>query len=145
MVMVPLQTYLKESGDSEEAVRARMKSGEWIEGEHYTRPRGFRTPWVNVAIVDTKPELPRSPLLSLPDDSEPTDLYRHFDQAGKLLYVGISISAVGRLAAHAQRSRWTHLVARVEITKYPSRKAALIAEEVAIRDERPEFNIRVRG
>lgn len=67
-------------------------------------------------------------------------LYRHFDEAGKLLYVGISVHAVSRLANHKQVSPWIWSVARVEIQTFPTRQEAEAAEREAIRDERPLFN-----
>lgn len=72
-----------------------------------------------------------------------TALYRHFDASGRLLYVGISLSAVQRLAQHAS-SDWSADIRRVDVEVYPTRDAALAAEAVAIRDERPEHNRRPR-
>ena len=34
------------------------------------------------------------------------ELYRHFDRLGELLYVGISISTMRRLAQHKTQSAW---------------------------------------
>ena len=42
--------------------------------------------------------------------SEPTDLYRHWDAEGRLLYIGISRSAVERLAGHRNNSHWYPLI-----------------------------------
>lgn len=68
-------------------------------------------------------------------------LYRHFDAAGQLLYVGVSISALTRLAAHKQRAHWFWRIAKVEVTNWKTREASLAAERRAIHDERPLFNI----
>jgi hypothetical protein len=73
-------------------------------------------------------------------ETKPTALYRHFDSDGRLLYVGISLSAIIRLAEH-RASPWFDDIARVEIERHPTRKAALAAERKAIRDERPLHNI----
>lgn len=70
-----------------------------------------------------------------------THLYRHFDDAGKLLYVGISLNAAARLSQHMRAARWKGRIARVEIETHPSRTAALRAEAEAIVAERPPFNI----
>jgi hypothetical protein len=70
-----------------------------------------------------------------------TQLYRHFDANGCLLYVGISLNTVKRLAEHRQDSRWFNQIARVEIEHFPSRKQAMMAEQVAILTEGPLHNI----
>lgn len=68
-------------------------------------------------------------------------LYRHFDAAGELLYVGISLSAISRLGQHAAVSPWFKDITNVTIETLPSREEALAAERVAIKTERPKFNI----
>jgi predicted DNA-binding transcriptional regulator AlpA len=67
-------------------------------------------------------------------------LYRHFDEAGALLYVGISLSALNRLMAHMDDSAWYWSIAKVTIEVHPTREAAEAAERQAIRNERPLFN-----
>lgn len=42
------------------------------------------------------------------------DLYRFFDDAGRLLYIGISVSAISRAGKHRQEKNWWHDVARME-------------------------------
>lgn len=69
-----------------------------------------------------------------------TALYRHFNAAGELLYVGISLSAVQRLSQHKQTAAWFAQIARVDIEWHPSRQAAEEAEKAAIRKENPRFN-----
>lgn len=73
--------------------------------------------------------------------SAQTALYRHFDAAGTLLYVGISHSAVQRLQQHMNGSRWARDIASVQIAQYDSREAALAAERLAIINERPLWNV----
>jgi hypothetical protein len=68
-------------------------------------------------------------------------LYRHFDAAGELLYVGISLSAMSRLGQHAAVSPWAKDITTVKIETLPSREEALAAERVAIKTEHPKFNI----
>lgn len=68
-------------------------------------------------------------------------LYRHFDAEGRLLYVGVSLSALGRLAEHRQNADWFWQIARVEITAYASRRTVLKAERIAIQREKPLHNI----
>lgn len=68
-------------------------------------------------------------------------LYRHYDAFGRLLYVGISLSAVERLARHRVESHWVSHIARIEITAYGSRNDAVLAERRAIMRESPAHNI----
>lgn len=70
-----------------------------------------------------------------------TALYRHFDAAGALLYVGISLSAVQRLAQHKQTAAWFDGIARVEVQWLASREEALTAEAIAIAKEGPLWNV----
>lgn len=74
-----------------------------------------------------------------------TALYRHFDTAGALLYVGISLSAVQRLAQHRHTAHWFDRIARIEIEWHDSREEALAAEIVAITREAPECNVQHAG
>lgn len=69
-----------------------------------------------------------------------TALYRHFSEAGLLLYVGISEDEPRRREQHRRASPWFHLVARTTVDPFPSKEDALEAERAAIRDERPKFN-----
>lgn len=71
---------------------------------------------------------------------QPTHLYRYFDDAGNLLYVGVSASAIRRLLEHAANKVWACLVSRVDVQTLPTREAALAAERKAITDEKPRFN-----
>lgn len=70
-----------------------------------------------------------------------TALYRHFDAVGALLYVGISLSAVQRLAQHRQTAHWFDRIARIEIEWHDSREEALAAEISAISCEKPPCNV----
>lgn len=73
--------------------------------------------------------------------SGPTSLYRHYDAAGCLLYIGISLSAFTRFAQHKHGSVWSANVTRMEIEHYASREAALRAERRAIQVEQPVWNV----
>lgn len=70
-----------------------------------------------------------------------TALYRHFDAANELLYVGISLSVAHRLSQHMRGSRWSGQIARVTVEHFATRDDALQAEERAIKVERPRFNV----
>lgn len=78
-----------------------------------------------------------------PQNAKPqrTALYRHFDSAGRLLYVGISLSAINRLWQHERHSNWFAAVAMVRIEWLESRELALQAERLAVIKERPAHNI----
>ena len=69
----------------------------------------------------------------------PTELYRHFDPNGALLYVGISLSAIERLRQHRATSDWFDQIARVDIEMFPSRKEAVAAERHAVKTEGPKI------
>lgn len=69
-----------------------------------------------------------------------TALYRHFDAAGQLLYIGISIRPFTRASEHRQRSDWFMTVARIEIEWFDTRADAEQAEWAAIKAERPPHN-----
>jgi hypothetical protein len=69
-----------------------------------------------------------------------TDLYRHFDKSGVLLYVGISKSALKRLMNHKESSTWASQIATVTIERFETRKLAEKAELLAIANEQPVHN-----
>lgn len=69
-----------------------------------------------------------------------TELYRHFDEWGRLLYVGVSTSSVVRLWKHMEECSWHDLIATVTIERYLTRGEALVAERLAVREESPYFN-----
>jgi len=73
-----------------------------------------------------------------------TDLYRHFDSQGALLYVGVSKSALVRLGQHKEHAHWFDRITQVTIEKHPSRAAALEAERIAIHVENPLCNVQRR-
>lgn len=77
----------------------------------------------------------------------PTELYRHFDKSGTLLYVGISLSTVHRLKEHRGGSGWYRKVVTITIERFPTRKAALAAERKAVQTEHPLHNVtgKLRG
>jgi predicted DNA-binding transcriptional regulator AlpA len=100
------------------------------------KPAAERTPApLNETFIRKKPK-------SVPLGPHVHHLYRHFDSDGKLLYVGISLSFIARLSEHAVRSGWFWKIARVEVTGYATEADALVAERIAIHQERPLHNIR---
>lgn len=71
----------------------------------------------------------------------PTALYRHWDQEGKLLYVGVSLSPTYRLSQHKDASPWFGRIANITVEWFETRLVALEAERLAIKAEAPEFNV----
>lgn len=75
-----------------------------------------------------------------------TSLYRLFDAAGTLLYVGIANNPVGRWYAHSSSSdgrNWWPDVATLTIEWFATRAEAVAAESVAMHDEHPRYNIAI--
>lgn len=70
-----------------------------------------------------------------------TALYRHYDSAGSLLYVGISVNALVRLSQHKNKSPWARLISTITIENFDTRQQAQDAEKLAIQVERPIANI----
>lgn len=79
---------------------------------------------------------PRAPIARLR-----TELYRHYDDTGALLYVGVSLNTVARLAQHMQGSAWADKITTIHIERFDTRAEAIEAELRAIRSERPLHNI----
>ena len=73
-----------------------------------------------------------------------TYLYRHFGEGGVLLYVGISLSAVARLARHYDGSHWSSQIRSVTIEAFPDRPSAMRGERAAVVAESPLHNIKLR-
>lgn len=73
--------------------------------------------------------------------SKKTALYRHFDDEGRLLYVGISLDPLKRTAQHMQQAYWADRIRGISIEWLPTRGMAIDAEERAIAEEEPAYNI----
>ena len=71
----------------------------------------------------------------------PTVVYRIFNSADVLLYVGCTDNLKRRMDHHAKRQRWWDEVSRIETEWHPSRTEAECAEDQAIAEERPLYNI----
>ncbi len=68
-------------------------------------------------------------------------LYRFYDHAGELLYIGITKDPSTRWARHSEDKKWWHEVQRIAIQTMPDRESALKAEREAIKAEKPRYNI----
>lgn len=75
------------------------------------------------------------------EGSRYTALYRHYNKDGRLLYVGVSVRVLMRLAEHRMGCAWYRQIAKIEIEWFNSRDEAMAAEAKAIREERPLHNI----
>lgn len=67
-------------------------------------------------------------------------LYRHFDDANNLLYVGVSAAPYNRIGEHMHSSHWAERVCTVTLEWHQSRADAVKAEADAIKNEKPLFN-----
>jgi predicted GIY-YIG superfamily endonuclease len=77
----------------------------------------------------------------MPAPSERTALYRLYDAAGHLLYIGITTDQKTRFASHATYKSWWKQVARDDVTWLQGTwQEALATEAAAIRVEKPKFN-----
>ena len=70
-----------------------------------------------------------------------TALYRHYDEQGRLLYVGISKDPENRGRSHARNSVWGDLAVSFTGVWFDTWEEARKAEVTAIRIENPIFNI----
>jgi prevent-host-death family protein len=73
-------------------------------------------------------------------DDHRTALYRLYDEADALLYIGISHQPEVRFDQHAMAKEWWPQVARREVQWFDDRPSAAAAEAAAIRAEDPEHN-----
>lgn len=70
----------------------------------------------------------------------PTKVYRLYNEAGDLLYVGVTVGTNLRFQQHQQWAWWVE-VDDWTTTLYPSRRKALAAEREAIETELPRYNL----
>lgn len=73
---------------------------------------------------------------------QPFCVYRHWDKDGRLLYVGCTNNPHRRWNEHRTDSlQWVFEVVASQVTWYPTRDLALVAEWVAIDTEDPAHNV----
>lgn len=70
----------------------------------------------------------------------PTHVYRLYDQADRLLYVGVTLNLESRIASHISGMPWGGDIHRIEVKEYPNRVLAEAAERAAIDSESPIHN-----
>lgn len=69
-----------------------------------------------------------------------TSVYRYYDRAGMLIYVGITRQGMGRNRQHNQNAEWWQHVTSQEVEHYSTRAEAAAREKALIRRFRPPFN-----
>jgi predicted GIY-YIG superfamily endonuclease len=74
-------------------------------------------------------------------DPRPHVLYRMYDAARRLLYVGITMNVPARMADHRGEKPWWSEISTIELQHFTTRKEVELAEKKAIRTERPAFNV----
>lgn len=75
----------------------------------------------------------------------PHFVYRAFDVADRLLYVGCTLDFDRRKREHLQRTSWAPIAVRWEVERFETQEPALKAEQVAIETERPQHNAMYNG
>lgn len=75
------------------------------------------------------------------DDTRRTALYRLRDDAGQLLYIGISEDPLRRWPEHAKGKAWWPKVVDLSLEWFGSRTEAFAMEAAAIRSEQPLHNV----
>jgi DNA-directed RNA polymerase subunit RPC12/RpoP/predicted GIY-YIG superfamily endonuclease len=70
----------------------------------------------------------------------PTSLYRLFNKAGELLYIGIAGNVGRRMGEHSEKPWWLE-VASITVEHHPRRILAELAEREAIKAEHPRYNV----
>ncbi len=72
--------------------------------------------------------------------NQPHALYRFYDAAGSLLYIGLTVDPGTRWKTHRREKPWWLDVANISIEHFPDRASVERAERVAIQTERPRYN-----
>lgn len=133
-------------GYSVKAIRRKIGDGKWIEGREWDRggpggeiriSLGGFARWAESGYAEDERQ---DQATEGEEDAVETALYRHFDAAGVLLYVGISVNPFARTSEHVCAAPWARQVVSITVEWHLSRRAALAAELAAIRSERPQFN-----
>lgn len=71
---------------------------------------------------------------------DPTSVYRYYDAADMLIYVGITRQGMGRNVQHNGKAEWWPYVTRQEVEHCATRGEAMAREKELIRCFRPPFN-----
>lgn len=83
----------------------------------------------------------RFPRHHAPFDREmPSTLYKMFDDAGRLVYVGITSQDFTRIREHARLRSWWGSITRIELEHHASFLAASERERELVKSEHPLYN-----
>lgn len=74
------------------------------------------------------------------DDPHTYTVYRCYDAADQLIYIGCAFTAKARFAQHRQRTEWWSEVDRIEQEPVTGRRAALTHERALIEQHEPKHN-----
>ena len=74
------------------------------------------------------------------EDGKPSLLYRCYNAANDLMYVGVTYHISPRKSQHRKNWPWFAQVVRVDAEEYRWRRDALMAELTAIENEKPRHN-----
>src|SRR6185312_5314251 len=72
-------------------------------------------------------------------------LYRHYDKAGTLLYVGLCLSVFRRTIQHRTKASWFGDIATITVEHIANSTEAMAAEVEAIKTEKPKYNRTTRS
>jgi hypothetical protein len=97
--------------------------------------------WYENVIAELKlgQERPRRP--QPPARTETWHIYRHFDEDGRLLYVGKTGDWLGRNDNHRRNAPWYDEVVNITVTRFPMSEDMTRAEAEAIAKEKPLYNL----
>jgi excinuclease ABC subunit C len=96
-----------------------------------------------VTVTALEPPVPLTRALLVDLDDPPAWLYRLYDAAGALLYIGRTRNLLDRVEQHARQHAWGAEIASVTAQLYASEAEVKRAEPAAIAAENPRHN-RVR-
>lgn len=110
--------------------------------------KSARTRAAKAAAAKQSKERARLELLAMAASTPPDEaarascVYRYFDQAGTLLYVGKTVRGMTRVWEHTETSLWWPQVAYSTVEHFASDAQAAAAEQHAILTEQPLHNVR---
>jgi predicted GIY-YIG superfamily endonuclease len=71
-------------------------------------------------------------------------LYFCHDAEGELLYIGITSSGIRRMRVHGDQKNWWKDVDTITLRHFETRGEAVAAEQIAVRDLGPRYNVRLQ-
>lgn len=125
--------------------RGPVYGGRWLCGGksigiRFDRPEWLKEAWGKAMPVDVEDVLCHK-CRQARDGAEKPAVYRAFDKADQLLYIGSSKNLPARLRSHHNSTWWWPVVKRVEHESFETLHAAREAEKKAIQAERPKMNV----